>query len=238
MMRATIILLFTLCLSSCGENQGGYNFVYLQYNKNELMYVFNRSEYHLCYGSDVEICQKRYSISKLSGSTKCNAKTKSCSGYYSYRYIFSPDDDFTISTAYDDDLRNVIVTNREGDVVFYSTDYFSSSTYITSVPISSSQHTGFCDVSIIESMLNQMIQNRYGYSYNITLDYNSLTMNPDVCRLAQLINCIAILFPSIDVTDDVLSKTTSQALLRCFMTVYSLYGTDPGGKSSLDIDFD
>ncbi|MCX7957990.1 MAG: hypothetical protein N3B13_03005 [Deltaproteobacteria bacterium] len=221
--RIIFLLPIILCLISCGEGHNGYNFVHLSYGVHRFLYVFNQSDYHLCYGSEIEACQKKYSISDFLESKSCDPKKQSCEFHYYYRYTFSPDDEFAIYTTYDDDLRTIIVTGGKDDIILYMTDYSTSSTYILKEPITVTQQTGFCDISVLNILFFQSLRSKY----NISLDYNSMTMNPDVCRLAQLLACVSMYYPlGIDIDSNILPEDIFRAGLGCFIMIYSRYNSD------------
>gem|GEM_PF-4629018 len=172
---------------SCGDAQPEYNEIYLSFQNREYLYIYNQSENYLCVDSDIPLCQRRFILSQDKAKVVKTIENT---------YRFSPNDKFIISASMNNQGGTILISDDKGDIVRYNSTYWVSSTYDNSNFISSSQHTGFCDISTIDTMIKNIfgeIYSDYGeyFKSELKIDYNSMTMNPDICRLAMVLNCIA-----------------------------------------------
>lgn len=192
MKRSIPFLLLLLLIISCGNSD--YKFVYLKYKGGELLYIFDKDERHLCSNEEVRVCTDRYGLTGLSGDVNCDWTDKGimCSGGFSYHYIYLADENFIIGTSYEDYIRDLIVATQDGDKIIYRTNIDSVATYANDEYISATQYPGFCDIkTYMELFSNLMSKDIPSYvDFDVTFNLESISANPDLCKLAMIFNCL------------------------------------------------
>lgn len=220
-MRNISFILIALFIFSCGDgNNKVYNQVYLKLDNMQFLYFYNQAERHLCINDDISICQQKYPLTNGSGDGKCSYSYKTdrieCEGVLSYSYQYVGNEKLIINTGIGDYTHIVSVIYNNNERIFYANTFVSAD---DSYLISSSQHIGLCDITLIDELFRFFIKS-FG-AIGIKFDYNSLTLNPDICRLAQLINCIGPNFASAKLTEGKEKEKIINMSLQCFSSIYS-----------------
>ncbi len=220
-MREKLLLLLLLPVYfaiSCGNSPKEYKFIYLNYQNQEMLYVFRGSEEDLCFNEEISICQNKYSISDSTGSIKCDKN--GCRGSVSMQYFYLADNNIVIGISYEDYVRSIIASNNDGQKVVYQTNIDVTPRYRTGEYISSTQYSGYCDAKFFIEFIYGLLPK--GKSVDISVDMNSLAMNPDVCKFSLLFNCLVNI--GIDLkngTDELYPADALSKVSSCIFLVYS-----------------
>ncbi len=210
MSNRVYIFILLICLSlSCGSSKSEYEYVYLDYFGKKLLYIFNNSEHYLCTENDLYSCQKQL-ISESYSDSNTHKPGKIID--LNKGYVYTLDDDFRIKVDYSKEIFSMSIAVG-GKQIHYSSSLLIRPTYISEDFIGASQYTGFCDIKLIDDMIKSITQTIDLRKYGYYIDYISLTMNPDICKFASIINCFfssgVMLDNSEDLSDEVLTYGAS-----------------------------
>lgn len=217
-MKGKIILLLLLFYfeTSCGDGLKENSFIYLKLKNTELLYVFNKSEKEVCLEEDISLCESKYSLTDIRVSGKCDIH--GCSGSGAARYQYITDDKILIGINYEDYIRSMIASDIEGKSIIYKTNIVSTSKYRTDEYISSAQYVGYCDANFLISVVSDFL----GYG-KIHLDTNSFTMNPEICKIGTVLQCLSSMGFNYVLDLDAKNKSEIQDMFGfCLFIAYSL----------------
>jgi len=225
MNRGLILLLpfIFLFFLSCGDDNEGFNYVYLKLGNYEYLYLYNQRQNYLCVDKESEFCNTQFN--------RYYARNDSSYDYEDYddtedesRYMFlDANQSFAIKQRYTQSSSTIFFLMGKNELLRYSESYYPSPRQYTYYDISPIQTPSLCDISGAIQFIMSIIQSSTGISEFVQIDLSKTQLNPELCKASDFINCL--------IKSQIFMKSTKSIetdeigvnmVLNCISPIYSM----------------